>query len=280
MSELKEQIEFELEKIRNKYLASADEINSDYNRENDVADDYKGRQIFELLQNAEDEAAEGQGKVLIEFFDNKFSISNTGNSFSFKGVKSLLRAYSSPKKIRKNTIGNKGLGFRSVLNWANTISVITKDFALEFSKENAIEYLKSLYNEKPQLKKELKGLNPDEFPIAILACPKFIKKSPRFDYITTIEIECKDNCLEEVSKQIDYLDLNELLFLKGLKDVTVVTNEKNKKKKKIPEDGFFFINLYMLFFLLTFIDVKNICMRVDSVNCKNKQFSCNQSFIY
>ena len=40
MSDIKKQLQDEFKKIRNKYLASADEINSDYNKEYDIADDY------------------------------------------------------------------------------------------------------------------------------------------------------------------------------------------------------------------------------------------------
>ena len=47
-----EEIQGELEKIRRKYLDSAEEIVSGYNRECTLSKDYEGRQMFELLQNA------------------------------------------------------------------------------------------------------------------------------------------------------------------------------------------------------------------------------------
>ncbi len=115
-NEIQEKIKAELDKIKRKYLDSADEIFSDFNKEEQTAGDYNGRQIYELLQNAED-VAEGFGEVLIEFKQNKFSISNTGAPFDFDGVVSLLRSNNSSKKFSSNTIGQKGLGFHSVLAW-------------------------------------------------------------------------------------------------------------------------------------------------------------------
>ena len=53
MSEVKI-IEKEISIIRDKYLRSAIDILSDYNNENKTKLDYKGRQIYELLQNADD----------------------------------------------------------------------------------------------------------------------------------------------------------------------------------------------------------------------------------
>ena len=129
------EIQGELEKIRRKYLDSAEEIVSGYNRECTLSKDYAGRQMFELLQNADDESAGSTGKVLITFDGKTLSVSNTGEPFSFRGVKSLLYPNASPKKIHANKIGCKGLGFRSILTWANSVTVASKDFTIQFSKD-------------------------------------------------------------------------------------------------------------------------------------------------
>ena len=46
-------IQEEIESIRQKYLRSAMDIISDHNNENKTKTDYKRRQIYELLQNAD-----------------------------------------------------------------------------------------------------------------------------------------------------------------------------------------------------------------------------------
>lgn len=47
-------IQEEIESIKQKYLRSAMDIISDHNNENKTKMDYKRRQIYELLQNADD----------------------------------------------------------------------------------------------------------------------------------------------------------------------------------------------------------------------------------
>lgn len=233
---IKQQIENEIQKIYNKYLDSADEINSDYNRENDFAKDYEGRQLFELLQNADDETVQNKGKLKICFENGLLRVSNTGTPFSFEGVKSLLRANSSPKKIRTNVIGNKGLGFRAILNWARKIRVITNEFAIEFSKDNAIEFFKKVVAERLSYIEDLKKLSNDEYPIAILACPKFVACNVENGYDTTIEIECFENVFDDIDGQIKNICFEELVFLKNLFEIEVVSLDYHKIFCRISEN--------------------------------------------
>lgn len=100
----------------------------DYHRERAIARDYEGREILELLQNANDQAAElGQlGRILIELSEDGLIVANTGLPFSPDGVISLQTSHVSPKRRRrKQLIGNKGLGFRSILNWSSTPIILS-----------------------------------------------------------------------------------------------------------------------------------------------------------
>ena len=233
---IKQQIKTEIQKIYKKYLDSADEINSDYNRENDFAKDYEGRQLFELLQNADDETEKNNGKLKICFKDGLLRVSNTGTPFSFEGVKSLLRANNSPKKVRTDVIGNKGLGFRAVLNWAKKIRIITNEFAIEFSKNNAIEFFQKVVAEHPNYIDDLKKLSNDEYPIAILACPKFVSCNVESGYDTTIEIECFENVFENIDTQIKNICFEELVFLKNLFEIEVISSNYHKIFCRISEN--------------------------------------------
>lgn len=200
-------IKGEIEKIKRKYIDSAEEIVSGYNREYSLSKDYEGRQMFELLQNADDEAAGSSGKVLITFDGKKLSVSNTGETFSFSGVKSLLYPSASPKRVHANKIGCKGLGFRSILTWSNSVTVAAKDFTIQFSKEYAIEFLKSILEEKPELKSEIKALSNEEWPIATLTCPRLLNESALVDgFSTSIIMECREDLTEEIESQIENLE--------------------------------------------------------------------------
>lgn len=230
------EIQGELEKIRRKYLDSAEEIVSGYNRECTLSKDYEGRQMFELLQNADDESAGSTGKVLITFDGKTLSVSNTGEPFSFRGVKSLLYPNASPKKIHANKIGCKGLGFRSILTWANSVTVASKDFTIQFSKDYAQEFLASILEEKPELKSEIQALSLDPWPIATLTCPHVLEESALVDgYSTSIIIECREDLSDTIVEQIEGLEFEELVFLPNLKQIEIQCMDYHRNFFKVSE---------------------------------------------
>lgn len=230
------EIQGELDKIRRKYLDSAEEIVSGYNRECSLSKDYEGRQMFELLQNADDESAGSSGKVLIKFDGKTLSVSNTGDPFSFRGVKSLLYPNASPKKIHANKIGCKGLGFRSILSWANCVTVASTEFTIQFSREYAAEFLDSILKEKPELSSEIKALSLDESPIATLTCPHILEDSALVPgYSTSIIVECREELADTIKAQITGLEFEELVFLPNLKEVEIECNGYHKTFFKIVD---------------------------------------------
>ena len=230
---MKKKILEEIEKIRRKYSESAEEIVGGYNREQEISKDYDGRQIFELLQNADDEA-EDDGKVLIVFDGKTLSVSNTGRPFTFEGVKSLLYPNASPKKKNAEKIGCKGLGFRSILTWANKVIVASKDFSIEFSQEYAKNFLKQIINEHPELEDGIKALSNDDFPIATLTCPKILDQNfLENDFATTIRIDCRDDKVENIKAQILNLEFEELVFLPTLKEIEIKAPNYHKKFFKV-----------------------------------------------
>lgn len=235
---MRDKIIAEIAKIKNKYLDSANEIVGDYNRECRITRDYEGRQLYELLQNADDEAANSEGNVKLTFDGRTMTISNTGDAFSFRGVSSLMHSDSSPKQIHANKIGCKGLGFRSVLSWASRITVATADFTIQFSKENAIEFYKSVIKEKPELLNDIRDLTVEEYPIAVLSCPKIIDTTmvePGF--ATSIIIECHPNLAETIKGKIKQLEFEELVFLPNTKKVEIICGpDYHKEFYKVDGD--------------------------------------------
>ncbi len=118
------------------YIDYPERLVSDSNQERQVVGDYAGREILELLQNANDAAAEAdmRGRVRIELLADGLIVANEGAPFTRDGVASLRLANISPKRGRKRqTIGSKGLGFRAVLNWSKTPTIISDSLALRFS---------------------------------------------------------------------------------------------------------------------------------------------------
>ena len=107
------------------------QLEKDYGDEIERKESYHGREILELLQNVDDAyqslIEEGKGKkgdkvtAYISLEDAVLTVANTGTAFNFESIKRLSVGHASQKGDRY--IGNKGTGFRSVLNWAKEVEI-------------------------------------------------------------------------------------------------------------------------------------------------------------
>lgn len=232
-------IQEEIEAIKHKYLRSAMDIISDHNNENKTKTDYKRRQIYELLQNADDCYSKEfpQISVRMELRDNLLIIQNTGVPFSARGVLSLMHTDASSK--HEGTIGCKGLGFRSVLNWANRISVYTRDFCVDFSEERAIRNLE-YYKQQSHAygAEELDRLNRTAILTAaeVYNDKDVISKWLSPEYSTAIVLHCDDAYIDEIRNQLINLKFEELLFLQHVNTIEIITSEAIRKIESIKEN--------------------------------------------
>lgn len=233
-------IQNEIESIKEKYLRSAMDIISDYNNENKIKTDYKRRQIYELLQNADDCYSKEfpQISVRMELRENLLIIQNTGVPFSARGVLSLMHTDASSK--HEGTIGCKGLGFRSVLNWANRISIYTNEFYVDFSEERAARNL-GLYIQQSHAygASELIRLNRTAILTAAEVCndKTEIAKWLSSGYSTAIVLYCDHTCIDEIRNQLINLKFEELLFLQHVDKIEIITSDTTRKIESIKENG-------------------------------------------
>ncbi|MCL2101960.1 MAG: hypothetical protein FWH22_09650, partial [Fibromonadales bacterium] len=164
-------------------------IKSFYHGENRLKRDYKEREILELLQNAIDAFAENEkNEILISLLDNKFEISNTGTPFGISGIESLMTSDLSPKDKNKN-IGNKGLGFRSILNWATEVKIFSNNgLSVSFSQDTS----NAFYREK------LKNQENYNF----FSYPRIIDREELYDYSTKIVLIFEPERKNDIQKQL------------------------------------------------------------------------------
>lgn len=201
------------------YTNNHEEMVASYRREKAIVSDYNGRQIMELIQNCDDQESD---KVLIELNtgNRTISISNRGKAFDESGYSSLFVDNLSPKMNKKQFIGNKGLGFRSILNWADQIKVISNDIALIYSEDSAKRKFDELFDITAKETLWTKYSNKKEVAlIPILAFPEVQYEQVRSEYVTTIEITYKEEYLDDIETQINCLDENLLLFLKHIEEI-------------------------------------------------------------
>lgn len=188
---------------------------------------YHGREIFELVQNADDayQKSIDQGErpseeldITISYSDNVLSVANSGTFFDKPGIRSILQGNNSSKSGRY--LGNKGTGFRSILNWASEIKIFSGEFAIKFSEKIAGETFNE-YRNHPQIAKQLK--NHPKLHFSMLALPENITHD-RNPELTTVEITTipeKAGGDFGVREQLKEIDLNILLFLPNTATITI-----------------------------------------------------------
>ena len=228
-----------IDRLRKEYIENnvREQIREDLIKENHVEKrdviGYHGREILELLQNADDayQKSIDQGYrpseeliVEISYVDDCLKISNTGTFFDEDGIKAIVQGNNSPKKGKY--IGNKGTGFRSILNWASSVRIFSGEFAVEFSEVYAKEIFDKIKDE-PQIKKQLQ--REKNLYIPMLAVPKNIPHDRPKDR-TTIEVDVDPKKSQDeysVKKQLETIDLRILLFLPNVSEISIATDDKH-----------------------------------------------------
>lgn len=209
-------VEKEVENKKIIYRTSSNEVKSQYKIETEKMESYRGRELLELLQNADDELNEELPKeVKISFKDNILSVCNYGNPFSEEGVTSLMYSNNSGKANRKTkVIGNKGTGFRSILGWAERITINSGDLHIGFSREYAQKVLRDALGDIVEKEKLI---------APTLVFPEWIDSTNEFGFTTEISIKVKENkrVIDDINEQLDSINEELLLFLNKTKKLII-----------------------------------------------------------
>tara|TARA_R110000868_G_scaffold113520_2_gene304580 strand:- start:4893 stop:9707 length:4815 start_codon:yes stop_codon:yes gene_type:complete len=249
---IQEIAENQLKVTKQVYLLSPSRMFAEFKGEKENVKNYNNRQLLEMLQNADDAASEAKAekKVLIKLIDKKLIIANTGYGFSEEGLNSIFHSHLSPKEAMEGQIGKKGLGFRSILSWAQKVTIDSHDLCVGFSKEYSKKILNKLLEDKnfkiafDKLKKN------EEFPISTLVCPEVEDAVVDYfegkeDFDTIIQIDLLDNAIEQVIKQLSQdIDSEVLLFLNNLTSIYIDINgvKSSYKKEYVSKDKLKIIN--------------------------------------
>ena len=174
--------------------------------------------------------------------DNLLIIQNDGEPFSSRGITSLMHPNASSK--HQGTIGCKGLGFRAVLNWANSVSIYTEKFCVTFSEERAkTDLLKYKVECDKDHIEELERIDRT----AILSSAKVCDDKEEIacwlenGYCTAIVLHCKPDCVESIQRQLVELQFEELLFLKHIRNIKIQSPQANRDIEAVEENGRFLI---------------------------------------
>lgn len=214
-SELKDYVD-----SRHHFLSNKDYMISEFRGEKGINNDYKGRQLLELIQNADD-AGSKFVNIIIDSNDCKLQVVNEGDPFTFAGFRSLMITNLSTKR-KKKYIGNKGLGFRSILNWSEKVTIGSAGCVVTFSAEQAKNKFLELYPIEKNRNDILKEFEyPDDaIPFPIFSIPN-VQKAKVEQELTTIEITYYKDVEKDILNQIETLRKEVLLFLNHIEKIHI-----------------------------------------------------------
>lgn len=221
-----------IEERKASYQGEPTLILQDYNSEKGTTADYNGRQLLELLQNANDAArfgTPGSRRVLLQLDRSTLDVANTGERFTQKGIRSVLYSHLSPKPLDFDQIGSKGLGFRAMLNWVEGLEIHSGDLHVAFSATIAGEFLTSM-RDTPKVKAVLDAYfheNPSApLPVAVLRCPKLLDTVPNtLPFDTRIRLFLRDSQITAVEQQLQKeITAETMVFLPNIDELQVDIN--------------------------------------------------------
>ena len=229
----------------------SNELEKACSEEYELMRDYNGRQILELLQNVDDaygdiksnnDASNDEVKVQITYKNNILEVGNTGTSFSKDTIERLCLGRASNKSSQN--IGNKGTGFRSLLNDAEWVELYSGEFAIRFSEEFTKRLFEQYVSRESDKFSELifeqqKNWKKEDYDLCfpIMNCPQPINKVDS-DFDTLIRVKLKETNLSKgtsVAKQLQQPFYKSLLFLPNITKIVIETSDDEKISEKIVD---------------------------------------------
>ncbi len=238
------------------YSIRPESLIADYRKEHEIQKGYHGREILELLQNAGDAAREAgvDGRVKIELHDFGLLFANTGSPFQHEGIRSLITANLSPKRKKESSlIGDKGLGFRSILNWTDSPQISSGHLDLAYSEGYSIEILNRLMaNQEVTRFIEEERTHSSGLILPRLAFPKHISnweteyaaentahqqiaqrlsslRKEGFDTVVGMSFT-RDEAFEEAKEQLSILRPEILIFVDSLASLSIQIKSESDRK--------------------------------------------------
>ncbi len=219
------------------YRASPSRLQEDVSQESQVASDYRGRLVYELLQNADDamaDSATASDRVSFLVTDEALWIANTGRALTDDDVLGLCGLGASSKVDvqgnRRATIGHKGLGFKSVLEVTDEPSVYSSTTSFTLGARNARPRIEALWDELGL--PTPKGVPAMRFPTAVTGAGSRWAEYRADGFNTAFCFPFRDSLDAEhrtaVGDMLLGLPLTTVLFLKHLERIDVRVSQGSR----------------------------------------------------
>ncbi|MBD2722571.1 DUF3883 domain-containing protein [Hymenobacter sp. BT189] len=192
-----------------------------------IQQSYEGRSLFELIQNARDanQLAGKAGAVWFELKETVLTVANTGLPFSEAGIVAVSRVGESTKHSAE-TIGFKGIGFKSVRQLTDRPRVVTQHGTFYFDEsETRRSYANSI------------GKGCPLFLLPYYLKAKLSKVDLAQGIVTRVELPLRDETATQwVHRNFTELKIEQLLLLDWLTDVSFTTTQGHNRRYHLRKD--------------------------------------------
>ena len=222
-----------LERIRAEnmavYEASPSRLKEDVNGEDEVAGNYRGRLVHELLQNADDAMAAHRShndRVLFRLTDDELWVGNSGRALDEDDIRGLCGIGASSKSDghdrRRASIGHKGMGFKSVLEITDTPEAYSTTSSLRMDAAVALQPVADLFTRlgrsAPRRVPAMRFPFPTDDPL-------FWDETRATGIRTLFRFPFRDNVpyehRQELAQRLQTIPVTTVLFLKHLERVEI-----------------------------------------------------------
>ena len=184
-----------------------------------VSDDYGNRFLIELIQNAHDahspERQDGEISIVFAPDEGEFGclyVANRGTGFTLKNVRAITNIALSSKPVNAG-IGNKGLGFRSVLqicDWPEIHSVAGSPgagcfdgYCFRFAQENDLREVGSAKDAASEMAANIPCWH---IPVPLLGTSPRVSRFAKEGFATVVKLPLKSaDAVGLVSAELDRL---------------------------------------------------------------------------
>lgn len=205
------------------------------------ARDYAGRFLLELLQNGHDahpsDRADGRIRILLDEGEGSFGtlyVANGGIPFTWPRVEAICKFARSEKTVGEG-IGNKGIGFRSVLEITDAPEIYSArssgpgpvrldGYRFRFATEDD---LRVLLQDGAKASRAAREFPPFQIPFPIMELPPVCEELASDGHVTVVRLPLRSEAAySEVSRRMQELAIAEtpvMLFLHRLERLVLET---------------------------------------------------------
>lgn len=212
------------------YRESAGRLQEDVSQESQVAHDYRGRLVYELLQNADDAllgVATTDDRALFRLTDSELWVANTGRPFTEADVRGLCGLGASskaqPDGPKRASIGHKGLGFKSVLEVTHAPEAYSETVSFRLGREQAATRVSALWSDLDR--GGVRGVPAMRFPSEISDPHPVWRSLSDEGYHSAFRFPFHDGVTRQqraaLADQLLSLPMTSVLFLKHLAEVVI-----------------------------------------------------------